>query len=159
MDVTLTMTEWHHAAQTALLRMVVSAAQKLNHASTYERTWSERMAEEMTGAAGEVAVAKVLGAFFVGSVNTFHRVPDCIAGTEVRATERDNGCLILRDNDPDDRRYVLVVGSAPKLRIAGWLVGADGKRPEFLRNPHGHRPAWFVPQDNLRPWAELTNGV
>lgn len=154
MRITLSIPEYHHAVQTAVLRMVVSSASKMNHASTYERSWLRRLEEEVVGAAGEIAVAKSVGAFHIGSVNTFHRVPDVLGNLEVRATSREDGCLIVRDNDPDDRPYVLVVGEAPNLRIAGYCWGADAKRDEFLRNPHGHRLAWFVPQSSLLSWAD-----
>jgi hypothetical protein len=70
--------------------------------------------------------------------NTFHRVPDCLRNAEVRATRRENGCLIVRDNDADDRQFVLVVGDPPVVRIAGYLRGGDAKRDKWLRDPHGH---------------------
>jgi hypothetical protein len=135
--------------------MVVSSASRLNHASTYQRTWDKRLQEEVTGAAAEIAVAKSVGAFCIGSVNTFHRVPDVIGGTEVRATQREDGCLIVRDNDDNDRRYVLVTGEAPNLRIAGYLYGHEAKQLQWIRNPHGHRQAWFVPQEALHDWSEF----
>jgi hypothetical protein len=155
MQVKLSLTEWHHAVQTAVLRMMVSSASRLKHAATYERNWAQRLDEEVTGSVGEIAVAKSIGQFHIGSVNTFHRVPDCLRNAEVRATRRENGCLIVRDNDADDRQFVLVVGDPPVVRIAGYLRGADAKRAEWLRDPHGHRPAWFVPQGALRPIDEL----
>ena len=158
MRVELSLTEWHHAVQTGVLRMMVSSASRLNHASTYERSWSQRLDEEVTGAVGEIAVAKSLGQFHIGSVNTFHRVPDCLGDTEVRATRRDDGCLIVRDNDDDDRLYVLVVGDPPSVRIAGWLRGGEAKRDKWVRNPNGHRRAWFVPQSALRAWEPSNVG-
>lgn len=155
MEVTLSIPEYHHAVQTAVLRMVVSSASRMNHASTYERSWVKRLEEEVVGAAGEIAVAKSVGAYHIGSVNTFHRVPDVLGDLEVRATARTDGCLIVRENDADDRAFVLVVGEAPSLRIAGYLFGHEAKKQEFLRNPHGHRPAWFVPQSSLREWRSF----
>lgn len=155
MRIELSLTEWHHAVQTAVLRMMVSSASRLRHASTYERNWAQRLDEEVTGSVGEIAVAKSIGQFHIGSVNTFHRVPDCFGNAEVRATRRENGCLIVRDNDADDRLFVLVVGDPPVVRIVGFLRGADAKRDEWLRNPHGHRAAWFVPQAALHPINEL----
>jgi hypothetical protein len=34
------------------------------------------------------------------------------------------------------------------------MKGSDAKRDEWWRNPHGHRPAWFVPQEALTPVKE-----
>jgi hypothetical protein len=76
--VELTLMEFLVAIETAKTRMVASAMQQINHATTYDRTWVRRLHEETVGACGEIAVGKYLGAWFVPSVNTFHRVPDCL---------------------------------------------------------------------------------
>ncbi len=152
MDVKIEPMEFFHAVDTARSRMMVSMAMRINAATTYKRSLNQRINEEVVGAVGEIAIAKTLDAFHIGSVNTFHRVPDCIADTEVRATSFENGSLIIRDNDPENRCYVLVVGEAPTVRIAGWIMGYDAKQDEWIKNPHGHRTAWFVPQSALMPW-------
>ncbi len=82
-------------------------------------------------------------------MDTFHSVPDVGPDFEVRATRIPDGCLIVRGNDADDRRYVLVTGDAPEVEIRGWLLGADAKKVGDLRNPNSHREAWFVPQERL----------
>lgn len=139
--------------QVGATRFAVSRAQGLNAASTYTSNWMEQLGREIRGAAAEMLVAKELDRHYESSVGTFHSTPD-VAGWEVRSTSIEHGCLILRDNDPDDRRYVLVVGSAPDLRIAGWCLGGEGKQEWNLRNPNGDRPAWFVQQHHLRKWAD-----
>src|SRR5512139_2757995 len=110
MDITLTVPEWHHAIQTAALRFTISRGSRIANLSTDERSWSQWLDYEIGGAAAEVAVFKALGVYHVGSVNTFHRVPDCIADTEIRSTRRMDGSLILRSNDDDARRFILVIG-------------------------------------------------
>lgn len=147
----LTLTEFEVAVNTARLRIVASAMQKLNHSSTYQRDLVKRLDEEVVGACGEIAVGKASGRWFVPSVNTFHRTPDCLGDVEVRSTAVPHGCLIVRDNDSDNRRYVLAIVNAPNVTLVGWITGGEAKQPEFLRDPHGHRPSWFVPQDRLHP--------
>lgn len=115
----------------------------------------ERLSDEVCGACGEIALSKAAGQWFVPSVNTFHRVPDCLGDVEVRSTLRQDGSLIVRDNDASDRRYVLAVVTAPDVFLAGWLYGRECKKSEYLRNPNGHRESWFVPQSALRPISEL----
>lgn len=100
------------------------------------------------GAVGELAFAKYREIPWDESVDTYHGTPD-VGGVEVRATTYEDGHLVIRDNDADDRIFVLVTGSAPEVEIRGWIRGADAKRDEFLRDPHGYRQAWFVPQDAL----------
>jgi hypothetical protein len=58
----------------------------------------------------------------------------------------DDFDLLVRPNDKDDAPYVLMVGVAPLFRFAGWKLGRDCKRAEWVRT-HGDRPpAYFVPQ-------------
>jgi hypothetical protein len=159
MEIKIEPMEFFHAVDTARSRMMVSMAMRMNAATTYERSLNQRMNEEVIGAVGEIAIAKTLNAFHIGSVNTFHRVPDCIADTEVRSTPLENGSLIIRDNDANDRYYVLVVGEAPKVRIVGWILGEDAKQDKWIRNPHGHRKAWFVPQEALFAWEMRLNQI
>lgn len=155
MNVSLTVPEFIVAVESAKMRLIASEAASLNHATTYERDMGERLADEVCGACGELALAKAAGQWFIPSVNTFHRVPDCLLDVEVRSTSLKNGSLIVRDNDSGERRYVLATVSAPDVRLAGWMYGHECKKPEFLRNPNGYRESWFIPQSLLRPIEEL----
>lgn len=148
--VQITAEEFARCAGVGMRRFASSAAKGHNHASTYERTFYTRLEEETVGAVGEYAFCKHLGYTWDESVDTFHSVPDVSTQFEIRATRREDGRLIVRDNDPDDRAYVLVTGTAPDLEIRGWMWGREAKQPQFLSNPNGHRQAWFVPQGNLR---------
>jgi hypothetical protein len=61
----------------------------------------------------------------------------------------------VRDNDPSDRYYFLVVGEPPTFRVAGWIKGVDAKQDQWLRNPgKGRKQAWFVPQHHLKQLRE-----
>ena len=155
MNISLTVPEFVVAVESAKMRLVSSAAQSLNHATTMNRGMVARLSDEVCGACGELALAKAAGQWFIPSVNTFHRVPDCLGDVEVRSTLLSEGSLIVRDNDSGDRRYVLATVSAPNVRLVGWLYGHECMKPEFLRNPDGHRESWFIPQSLLRPIEEL----
>lgn len=148
--VTLTWYEFAHAANVGLYRFAGSNLAGLNHATSYERGWLERLRDEVIGACGEAAYCKLTGSYWDAAVNTFHGKPDADGRVEIRTTVRDDGCLIIRDNDATDRWYVLVTGEPPTMTVQGWIRGAAARRPEFERNPHGHRPSWFVPQDQLK---------
>jgi hypothetical protein len=150
MDVSLNPWEFKACVDVANQRMVVSETAGMNHSSTYRRDHLTRIQQEITGACGEMAVCKALGKFWSPSVNTFHDVPDIDPNIEVRTTDRENGSLIVRDNDPEDRWYFLVTGVPPLMRVVGAIRGGDAKRDEWVRDPHGHRPAWFVPQEALK---------
>lgn len=153
--VELTLPEFGQAVQTAWLRMAVSAAHGFDNASTYRRSMLERLDQEVVGACGEIAVGKLVDRWYVPSVNAFHVIPDCLEDVEVRSTKHRDGCLIVRDNDAPDRRYVLAVMDGNAVRLVGWILGSEARRAEWKRDPHGHRPAWFVPQLELRGMCEL----
>ncbi len=151
----ITLTEFSAAKDAAWLRIVASSAQRLDPATTYKRSMLKRLEEEIVGAVGEIAVGKWSDRFFVPSVGTFHRVPDCFSNLEVRSTRLESGSLIVRDNDADERDFVLAVLVEDCVRLCGWISGAAAKQPEFRRNPKNHRPAWFVPQTELLDMEDL----
>lgn len=153
-EVTLTAWEFKAAVDLASTRMAVSNDRGMNHASTYKRTYLERLEEETVGACSEIAVGKALNWFVSPSVNTFHRVADVGQRVEVRGTKLDNGSLIIRDNDADDRWYILVTGEPPNMVVRGRIRGDMAKRDEWVRDPHGRRKAWFVPQNALLPLGD-----
>lgn len=156
----LTLPEFHLAVQTAMIRIVASASQHLNHANALiSRGLLKRLKDEVVGACGELAVAKWSGQFFVPSVNTFHRLPDCLEDVEVRATDFAGGCLIVRDNDAGDRRFVLaIVRDDLEVTLAGWIWGGEAKAQEFWSNPNGKKAAFFVPQERLWSMDTFWNG-
>ncbi len=148
-EITLDPWEFKHCVDVANIRMAISNERDLNHASTYVRGYVERIKQETLGACGEMAVCKVIGKFWKPSVNTFHNIADIEPDIEVRSTDRQDGCLIVRDNDPDERWYFLVIGEPPNVTVVGYIRGADARQERWLRNPNDFRKAYFVPQSAL----------
>lgn len=151
--VTLQWYEFLSAATVGLLRFSTSGLQNLDpHQSTGRpRSWMERLSDEVIGACAESAFCLARGIYWDRSINTFHGRADAGREWEVRATPRRDGALIVRDNDPSDRWYVLVIADPPVFRVVGAMRGGAAKRPEWLRNPGGRRPSWFVPQHCVPP--------
>ena len=140
------------STRVGVLRFRMSRNAGLNpHQSQAGRSDEHRIWHETLGCMAEAAVAQHLGIAYPGTVNTFHRKPD-VGQFEVRATSRSNGCLIVRDNDPPERPYVLAVGDGrrPVIEVRGWLFGWEARDDRWMRNPHGRRPCWMVPQQHLR---------
>lgn len=98
------------------------------------------------GCCAEMAVAKALNVYWSGKGD--FRAPD-VGAVDVRQTTHEKGRLILHPSDPDDRRFYLVIGKNGEYRVAGWIMGRDGKQQKFWADPVGGRPAFFVPQDAL----------
>ena len=137
------------------VRIAASEAQGLNHASTYSRGFRTRMEQEAVGAIGEKAFAKWKG-LYASSINTFHEKADAGTIYEVRSTSTREGKLIVRDNDDDHRAFVLcLVGLDGRVLIRGWAWGWEAKQDKYVFDPHGHRQAWGVPQEDLHEMETL----
>jgi hypothetical protein len=106
------------------------------------------------GALGEIALAKALGLFWSGSINTF-KDADIGERFQVRTRSCHDYELIVRKGDSDNECFVLVTGIAPEYRVHGWIGGADAKRGQWLKEHGGREAAYFVPHNALRPIAEL----
>jgi len=78
---------------------------------------------------------------------------------QARSTERENGCLIVHEEDQDDLMYVLMIGPYPyeTMTIKGWLPGGACKQSGWWRNSGVRTPAFFVPQRYLRNPSMLRN--
>jgi hypothetical protein len=105
----------------------------------------------IAGALGEACAAKALNRYWDASVGTFRTRAD-VGTFEVRTRSSHEYDMLLRPSDDGAKHYVLVTGAAPgPWRVWGYIKGADGKRPEFLRE-HGRRvAAFFVPKEELTP--------
>lgn len=149
MIVSLDLHEIEMAVQVGLRRRLETLRQGLKDAHGFggEHPWEL----DIQGAAAELALAKFLGRYWDGSVNTMKRGD--VGQLQVRSTDRANGSLIIRSNDSDDDYFVLVTGSIPQFNVRGWIKGSDAKVAEYEKAPNGRPPAWFVPQHVLIPLA------
>lgn len=118
----------------------------------YGLTDFEGWQRDIEGACGEAAFAKWCGRYWLGNDGD-RKAPD-VWRYEVRAVSRHDRCLLVHDDDHDDRPYVLVTGLSPNMRMRGWLWGYEAKKPEYLSDPIGGRPAYFVHPKYLRPMTE-----
>jgi hypothetical protein len=141
-------------AKAVTQRIVVSAELGLNHATTYQRDIVTRIREESIGAAAELAWARLNSKEWHAPINEFHQIPDD-GINEVRATEHPRGGLIIRSNDPDDRRYIFATIKDRVVMFHGWEYGSSVKVDSNLWNPHGRRLAWRLDRSKLRPMDEI----
>ena len=153
------------AVEHSYIRIIESKNKNLNHASTYERNFNERMTQEVVGILGELAVLDFLNINSDPLVNTYHKVADAGKDVESRATNKLDGHLILRDNDDPERRYIFCTVDYNAVRLIGWSKGADVMKEQYFRseqkiksmykNPRVLRPAWFIPQNALKDMKEF----
>ena len=151
MQVSLTWYEAAMGAEVGRLRQLSAVKEGLVNRHGFDGGgWTEHI----EGACGEIAVAKHLGVYWGGSVNTF-KAPDLDGGLQVRTRSREDYDLIVRPGDSDEDTFVLVTGKCPHYTIRGWILGRDAKQEKF-RADHGGRPsAYFVPHECLQCLSNL----
>ena len=146
--VTLTEHEMELAALTGIKRRAESKSRgrgRVDHPAIIdENGWDM----DIEGASAEMAFCKFRGEYWTASIGSF-KGADHGDNIQIRQTKLNNGCLIIRELDNDDHRYVLVSGKSPTFQMHGWILGKDGKRKEYEKNPGGRSPAYFVPQHKL----------
>jgi hypothetical protein len=147
-QVRLTQAEILSGAQAGLARRLRAISKENRPAHGYDNSANWQL--DIEGALSEMAVAKALGRYWGGGSDA----REDVGRVQVRSTPRLDGSLILHPGDPDAAPFVLAVGGEGSYRLAGWILGQDGKRREWWRTDTG-RPAFFVPQSALRPMEEM----
>lgn len=151
MKINLTIGELHLGAQIGCLRQIESLARGLPDKHGFSGPgWNNHI----EGALGEIVVAKALGIYWGGTVNTFKNIPD-VGKLEVRTRSKNDYDLIVRENDDSNSIYVLVTGQAPEFYLVGWIKGHDAKVQKFVQTYGGRPPAYFVPHNALNPIEDL----
>ena len=145
--ITLTPSEILQGAMVGVMRQTKGIEKGRRHAHNSDQEATKDWQQHVEGALGEMALAKYLGVYWS---NGFLGACD-VAGSDVRQTDRQNGCLLLHQRDEDSRPFFLVTGKCGTYTIRGWLYAKDGKVDQYWKDPVGGRAAYFVPQSKLNP--------
>lgn len=153
--ITLSPQEIEVASFVGMKRATSSLIRKSKHTSNISRT-DPAYDYHINGAMAEMAAAKFLGAFWVCSWDTWQSDGDLIGrkGTkiEVRWTKTETGHLLLKKDDPKNRVFILVTGTAPDFEIRGWIQGSEGMTENNWRKVTERPPSFFVSQSDLNPF-------
>lgn len=111
--------------------------------------------ENWQGCLGEYAACKHLGVDW--EPLSFAAIDAGFA--EVRTVTRLDSEMALYPKDSDGLPFIRALVTRrdlPAVWLTGWILGAEGKRPEHWRQLHSWgAPAFFVPNRLLRPMVEL----
>ena len=134
------------------------AAVRLSQFSS-RTTGRDEYADHITGALGEMAVAKGLDLYWDASVNSFKSRPD-VSSLEVRTTYRPPRCSIyVSDRDDGAAKYILVSKiSKTEYDLLGWASGDEiRQRGEYKSMAAGRAPKYWLRADQLRDMATMRN--
>jgi hypothetical protein len=145
MEIVVKLSSWEMllAAQAGVMRQVENIQKERQ--TTYGAGGNEWQLH-VEGCLGEYALAKYLGIHWPGKGKL--RAFD-VGEFDVRTRSQENYELILHPEDPDNRIFWLLCGRNGLYKVKGWILGSEGKRREYWKDPAGGRPAYFVPQSAL----------
>ena len=137
------------AVSVATMQMLRKIAKERNgdHGATSDRGMRQRWADGIHGAMAEIALARALHLEWTpgGKLVTHGDVANRL---EVRATERENGHLLIYPNDADESLFVLMIGHYPVFRIAGCILAAAAKKTDWW-HADADPACFWVPQSAL----------
>lgn len=154
---TISPNEWSLCVQVANARQVSAIKSKRKDSVNPKKGWLEEFNKHIIGCVGELAVAKVIGVSWTGSVDTFKTEADLGSNIQVRHRSNPAYDLIVRENDNDDDIFILSRGMPPgAIEISGWIRGRDAKKKEWIRDfGNFGKPSYFVDCAHLQPMEDL----
>ena len=142
-------------AHTVALERIAQIKGQADDHSRYDRElgFHDYVAQVAESIVAEILVARYLGfTEFDPRSSQFKKTADVGSFIEVKWTRYESGQLIIYEGDRQSDVAVLVVGTSPNYRLAGWIPVAMAKRPRYR---HAKQPTWWVTQQNLQPIENL----
>lgn len=111
------------------------------------------------GAAGELAVAHVLGlrSFLYQETEAKRGSFDLPPNIDVKTRSKHYYDLICQLDEKPGKTLVLVTMQNRTTLIHGWMRSQDAMQEQWRKDPAGGRPAYFVPQSALLPLTLLNH--
>ena len=109
--------------------------------------------KKVSGCFAEAALCRWCGVPYTGNIGK-KGAYDC-GMYESRGSFLQNAHLILHPDDSDGARHMLGLvshwpGGMVAVRLAGWILGVEGKIPAYWNTTKLLQPAWMVPQSRLQ---------
>jgi hypothetical protein len=142
-------------AHTVALERIAEVHGKADDISRYDKrlNFHEYVAQVAESIVAEILVARFLGFVkFDPRASRFKDSADVGSFVEVKWTRYETGQMIIYENDRNTDVAILVVGTSPNYRLAGWIPVAMAKRPKYRNSK---QPTWWVTQQNLQPIENL----
>ena len=148
--------ERKHAMEEGYRRQSVNEAKGLRGRNKGAARGDKALEIHLLGAAGEMAVATLLGLKHeLYKESEARRGSDDLPGIDVKTRSKHSYDLIVQRGENPRKKFVLVTIENQKTFIHGWCWGEEAMEERFWADPARGRPAYFVPKEFLRPMSTL----
>jgi len=145
------------AREEGFRRRRVNVDQGTEGRNNCEAEGDEALKMDLLGAAGEMAFASYFGMknFLYTELRAKPGSIDLPPDIDVKTTDRHSNRLICQLDEAVEKRLVLVTIENMKTLIRGWRWVSECKRREWIKDPTGRRPAYFIPTVYLHSISTL----
>ena len=149
--------ERRQAMEEGMRRQATNEAKGLRGRNNGPRFGDKALQVHLLGAAGEMAVASYLGLkeHLYAEREARRGSDDLPGGIDVKTRSRSSYDLIVQRQSDPNKKFVLVTIENQKTLLHGWCYGEEAMQDRFWADPARGRPAFFVPQSELRSMESL----
>ena len=159
----LVLTEDQYAKAEEIGRQRQQAALDKKRPSAHGYDESAPLKVHIQGASAELGVSLITGKewhAYLEDLGGERKPPDVGDGLQVRSTDYRSGHLLVHPSDNDQDVFILVVVSGRNLEIKGWMTGGEAKDEKYWGDKFRNgRPAYWVPQRDLKPFKSLLETI
>jgi hypothetical protein len=145
------------AMEEGMRRQAVNEAKGLRGRNNGPRFGAKALEVHLLGAAGEMAVASYMGLkeHLYAEQEARRGSDDLPGGIDVKTRSKHKYDLLVQRRSDPSKKFVLVTIENQKTLLHGWCYGSEAMDEKYWADPARGRPAYFVPQSELRPMESL----
>jgi len=145
------------AMEEGMRRQSVNEAQGLRGRNNGPRFGAKALQVHLLGAAGEMAVASYMGLkeHLYTEKEAKRGSDDLPGGIDVKTRSKSRYDLIVQKYENPSKKFVLVTIENQQTLLHGWCYGHEAMDERYWADPARGRPAYFVPQSELRSMESL----
>lgn len=152
MEITLTEEERQLVLSEAKRRQDYNEQRNIKGRNGGEEIGDLALYHHKLGCAGEMAVAKYLGLekFLFTDLAPKKGSCDLPYFIDVKTRSRSWHNLIVQKDDDIAKNFWLVTVENKHISLEGWIYGHEAFQDQYIKDPAGGRPAYFIPKRKLR---------